>query len=170
MSQAHTWFPTPLFAFPSPHAKQLLLSGEGSNPVAHWQVKAVGSALMDTLTALAKHEQWLEPGSVELLRRGQGKHWAVSLMVDLKVVGVQRAQMVLSLKTIPVLTMASLPYAEPSATKYNGVLVQHGYLSAVHSPKAPSNQEMQLKAAPDGQHPRPQCPYVHPQHCAKGRC
>jgi hypothetical protein len=69
-----------------------LLPGDGSNPAAHWQTKDVGSALMDTFTALATQEQWLEPGSVELLRGGQGKHGAVLLMAGLKVVGGQGVQ------------------------------------------------------------------------------
>jgi hypothetical protein len=32
---AHPWFPTSAFPVPSPHAKQLLLSGEGSNAASH---------------------------------------------------------------------------------------------------------------------------------------
>jgi hypothetical protein len=54
--------------FPTPHATQLVLSGDGSNPAAHWQAKAVGSALMDTFTALAEQEQRLDPAAVVLLR------------------------------------------------------------------------------------------------------
>ena len=56
-SHSHPWFPTPAFAFPTPHATQLALSGDGSNPAAHWQAKDVGSALVGTFTALAKQEQ-----------------------------------------------------------------------------------------------------------------
>ena len=73
MSQAHTWFPTPLFAFPTPHATQLLLSSDGSNPAVHWQVMAVGSTLLDAFMALATQEQWLDPESEALLRWGHGR-------------------------------------------------------------------------------------------------
>jgi hypothetical protein len=44
------------------------LSGEGSNPAAHWQAKAVGSALLDMFTAFFTQEQWLDPVAVALLR------------------------------------------------------------------------------------------------------
>ena len=50
------------------HATQLLLSGAGSKPATHWQAKAVGSALLETLTALGRQEQWVEPAAVALLR------------------------------------------------------------------------------------------------------
>ena len=78
------------------HAKQLLLSGDGSNPAAHRQAKAVGSALLETFTAFDMQEQWLDPALVALLKRGQGRHWAVSLMAGLKVEGGQRVHDVAS--------------------------------------------------------------------------
>jgi hypothetical protein len=62
------WFPASTFAFPVPHAKQLLFSGDSSKPALHWQAKAVGSALLETLTALGRQEQWVEPAAVALLR------------------------------------------------------------------------------------------------------
>ena len=62
------WFPTSAFVFPTPHGKQLLLPGDGSKAAVHSQVKAMGSALVDTLTALATQEQWLDPAAVALLR------------------------------------------------------------------------------------------------------
>ena len=79
----------PSFPVPSPQARQLLLSGEGSNAASHWQAKAVGSALLGTFTALARQAQWLAPVAVELLRRGQGRHVPESLLVGLYVEGGQ---------------------------------------------------------------------------------
>jgi hypothetical protein len=69
-SHSHPWFPIPAFAFPTPHGKQLVLSDDGSNPASHRHAKAMGSALLDMLTALATQEleQWLDPAAVALLR------------------------------------------------------------------------------------------------------
>ena len=64
-------------------ATQLLLSGDGSKPAGQWQAKNVGSVLVDALTALRKQEQWLDPGSVALLRRGQGRQAPEFPMVGL---------------------------------------------------------------------------------------
>jgi hypothetical protein len=49
---------------------QLLLSADGSNPTAHWQAKDAGSALLDTLAALATQEHWLVPVAMALLSGG----------------------------------------------------------------------------------------------------
>jgi hypothetical protein len=54
--------------------KQLLLSGDGFRPAVHWQIRDAGSALVETLMALATQEQWLDPGSMVLLRVGHGRH------------------------------------------------------------------------------------------------
>ena len=48
------------------HGLNVLWSADGSNPAAHWQDKAVGSALGETCTALATQAQEAEP-LVELL-------------------------------------------------------------------------------------------------------
>ena len=74
------------------HATQLLLSGDGSNPAAHWHARDVGSALVDTFTAFGKQEQWLDPEVVELLSAGQGRHCAMLLTACLKVEEGQGAQ------------------------------------------------------------------------------
>ena len=74
------------------HATQRLLSGDGSNPAAHWHARDVGPALVDILTAFATQEQWLDPVALTLLRRGQGRHCAMLLTACLKVEEGQGAQ------------------------------------------------------------------------------
>jgi hypothetical protein len=71
------------------HAMQLLLSGDGSKPAAHWQAKAVGSALLDTFTALATQAQRLDPAAVALLKLGQWRQVPELLIEGLKVEGEQ---------------------------------------------------------------------------------
>ena len=68
-SHWQAWLPTSFLTLPAPQATQLELSGEaGSKLASHWQFKAVGSAVADTLTAFAAHTHVLEPETLALLR------------------------------------------------------------------------------------------------------
>ena len=92
LPHSHPWFPTPAFTRPTPHAKQLLLSSDGSNPVPHWQSKEAGSAVVETFMALATHEQLEELAAVVLLRAGHGAQEPASPMEGLYVEGRQGTQ------------------------------------------------------------------------------